>query len=107
MGTNYFNHHNRCDKCGRAEAVEHIGKASVGWRFLFHTEEGLPRSWAEWKERLSKGHIVDEYDEPVTLEEFEALVERKKGGKNHVEDYGRDRDFIDPEGHPFSWGEFS
>jgi hypothetical protein len=110
MGTNYFNHHNRCDTCGRAEVVEHIGKSSIGWRFLFHTEEGLPRSWAEWRERLAKGHIVDEYDQPVTLEEFEALVERKKEGRMaefDLDPRSSRSAFLDDEGHPFAEYEFS
>jgi hypothetical protein len=107
MGTNYYNHHDRCDKCGPAASREHIGKSSFGWRFLFHTEPGLPRSWAEWKERLAKGHIVDEYGEPITLEEFEALVEQKRNSQEPNFASGTRGGFIDPEGHPFAEYEFS
>lgn len=78
----------------------------MGWSFSFHTDPGLPRSFAAWKERLKTGEIVDEYGERVTLAEFVALVERKKDGKRHADLHPEDS-YLDPEGHSFSEGEFS
>lgn len=110
MGTNYYHHTEEtkaCEKCGHQNPPAHIGKSSFGWRFLFHTDEGLPRSWAEWKERLATGRIVNEYGDTLTLHEFEAMVEAKKSSRSHVAEYGRSGiDFEDPEGHTFSAGEF-
>ena len=114
MGENYYHVRNVCPTCGRGDEREHIGKSSAGWSFSFHTDPDLPRSFAEWRERLKEGEIRDEYGERITLEEFTAMVERKKGGRNHAAECGpqrdprsRYRDFVDPEGHSFSEGEFS
>ena len=103
MGTNYRLKKDVCPHCGRAGETLHIGKQSAGWAFIFSAAEG-PKSWAEWKALLATGQIVDEYGEAVSLEQFEAMIEARKGGK--VELFNS-RDFLDAEGHPFHDGEFS
>lgn len=112
IGTNYYRIPPRCEHCGRGDEREHVGKSSAGWSFSFHTDLGLPRSFAEWKERLRGEVIENEYGDRVTLEEFTAMVERKQGGRRHAEEYPTSRypghpTFLDPEGHSFSEGEFS
>jgi hypothetical protein len=92
MGANYH--------LKRGDEVEHIGKSSARCRFLFAGSSAL-RSFADWRERLKEGQILDGNDDPVTLEEFERRVEAKKGER--ILDY----DWIDAEGHPFMLGEFS
>ncbi len=94
----------------------HIGKSSFGWQFSFQTfDEVEPpiRSWKAWQEVLQTGVIKDEYDKVVTLDELCALIESKRGGKNHaveckpdgyLGDYGS---FLDDEGHSFTTSEFS
>jgi hypothetical protein len=118
MGTNYYHERELCDKCHNSER-EHIGKSSAGWTFTFHATETI-RSFADWKARLSEGgRIVDEYGDEISLPDFVQMVENKRkpwGPKqvpplNHTIE-GRkhqwgDRNFLDPEGHSFSEGEFS
>lgn len=107
MGTNYYAYKNTCPTCGRSDEQVHIGKSSAGWSFSFHTDLGLPRSWAEWRDRLRDARIEDEYGREVPLAEFEALVESKRGHRNHATLYPERGNYVDPEGHSFSEGEFS
>lgn len=64
----------------------HIGKSSAGWQFLFDHN-----NWKYYKDKKSLcqfikdiiddgGTFVDEYDEPISLNEFWDLVESKKDG---------------------------
>ena len=119
MGTNYYHERELCDKCHNSES-EHIGKSSAGWTFTFHATDEI-KSWAQWQERLaSGGRIVDEYGTEHSLDDLRTLVANKqkpwgKNGEpplNHTVEMRQDRyasqgNFLDPEGHSFSEGEFS
>jgi len=133
VGTNYFLRLNECPGCGRYDEL-HIGKLSGGWEFGFqgYDVEDIPpiifhgghiRSWADWKDALSRGRIFDEYGREVSEEKFVQIVESSRGiwgpdGKptqNHY-DYCQqhypssihpDLEWKDSEGWSFSLGEFS
>ena len=87
MGTNYYAVSSKPTVCHPI----HIGKSSVGWRFLFHrvcslenyiSDEPL-NTFPQWKkfleEQTTSGKIliINEYDEVVSLDEFLNLVETK------------------------------
>lgn len=126
---------NSCGR-SEEKVVEHIGKSSAGWSFSFHGTDEI-RSAKDWeKSLLAGGKIFNEYDEEQTVAEFMAMVEAKKGGLNHVRDLSNPdsdyyqpisntaawrgsetawmtkriaegKEWLDPEGHSFSAGEFS
>lgn len=63
MGTNYYLRCNCCDHCNRYDVL-HIGKQSVGWKFIFQAyKDNNLISVASWIEeiRKSKNEIYDEY----------------------------------------------
>lgn len=66
----------------------------------------MPRSWAEWKQRLAGERIEDEYGSTVSLSDLETIVEETRGGRNHAREYPRGS-YLDAEGHSFSEDEFS
>lgn len=116
MGTNYY-HHGKppCEACGRPYEPAHIGKSSAGWTFSFHGTDEV-RSYRDWLRVLeSGGEIRDEYDRPVTLEDFRAMVAMKADEPNnharhcrvHHPDYAEQFCWLDDEGHSFSAGDFS
>lgn len=95
----------------------HIGKSSLGWKFLFHSVDGYFNyisdepldSYNRWirflKEYTENDTIVimNEYDEEVTLKEFIELVQRKQL-ENNDDNFG----YCDNvEGYRFMRGEFS
>ena len=120
MGTNYYAQVHRCKHCDHPRSEIHIGKSSAGWTFSFHATDEL-RSWAQWREFLGRPEVEirDEYERPVGFGEFCDLVESKRHEKrNHAKlmiardpQMGplarSDGQFLDPEGHSFSEGEFS
>lgn len=105
MGTNYYAVPNMCDHCGvRAERI-HIGKSSVGWRFLFHGYEELPypfsgqiRSFQDWVTFLSgfNGEIQNEYRQSESLAKFSEFVQTKQEYRPHT-----DPSWIDEDGYDF------
>jgi hypothetical protein len=68
MGTNYY--HKRKGKKKR-----HIGKSSGGWCFSLHVipEKGI-ESLEDWKKKLEKGKIVNEYGDTISLEEMLVII---------------------------------
>lgn len=85
MGTNYYLVKNRPS----VEKGLHIGKSSIGWRFLFHKpsvwEVDKPlNTFEQWREYLTittenGSHvIINEYDEIVSLDSFLELVSIKQ-----------------------------
>lgn len=88
MGTNYYAVKNRPTT---TEPI-HIGKSSIGWRFLFQTQNDTwndpPVVWNtydqvyEWlyKNTVEKEDyvIINEYDEIISFEKFIQLVEEKQ-----------------------------
>lgn len=123
MGTNYYHRTNICSHCDRYDEY-HIGKSSMGWTFSFHGEKEtivefnplgkVVASFSDWKERLKKGKIFNEYGEEILLEEFLKLVESKRDSEHNHTEYCRihhpdhaKQCWLDDEGNSFSEGEFS
>lgn len=118
MGTNYYVNtpscSNACEHCSEAERV-HLGKSSMGWRFLFYAEPDWPRdeAFAHWVRRALSGPIVDEYGRNCTLAELLDLANSKADGINHLNrpggrEYGvPTRNDFKSCGHDFSDREFS
>ena len=133
MGTNYYVKRDPCPHCGRSDDRLHIGKSSFGWTFTFQGTETI-RSEADWRAELAKPDVIiqDEYDRPVTQEEFWLMVESKRGAEwNHARDVydpdsaytkheqqhypgfrghvhpGPDHEWLDDKGNSFSLGDFS
>lgn len=95
MGTNYY----AVSKEPTTRGTIHIGKSSLGWKFLFHrvstwenwmTEEAI-NTYPQWIKFLEDNKdrivIMNEYDDMVTLEEFKSIVEikQKETNKNNFE----------------------
>ena len=79
MGTNYY-----AEPSIQGIPVRlHIGKSSVGWKFLFAEYSNL-QSWAAWREFLSIGsvRIVDEYNSTVLFSDLCNLVQMKQKPTN-------------------------
>lgn len=112
MGTNYYAVRTR----PTIEDPIHIGKSSMGWKFLFQTHndkwENPPVVWNtydqvyEWlyQNTVQSNNyvIIDEYDEIISFDDFVALVEEKQKEDNPGNfDYSRNVN-----GYRFSDGEF-
>ena len=113
MGTNFYVAPEKCHCCDHTPKPTHIGKKSAGWSFSFHATKEL-KSWAAWKTFLSNNEIVDELGDPVTLEEFSAMVENTKLDRNHTThckenhpEHAKESCFLDPEGYSFCTAYFS
>lgn len=85
MGTNYYLVKNKPS----TDSGLHIGKSSLGWRFLFHkppiweTDKPLNtfEQWRDYlKETTESGNyvILNEYDEVVNLDDFLKMVANKQ-----------------------------
>lgn len=98
MGTNYELYYNKCKCCGRTDSL-HIGKSSVGWKFLFQKIPEKAENIAQWKELTKIGEIVDEYGRTLSYDDFWQLVENKQKEKY------QQGEWID--GYDFCEGEFS
>lgn len=89
MGTNYYVHtptcKNACEHCSATEQL-HLGKSSIGWKFLHQAGEDWPReqAYSLWLERAKSGEIRDEYGRTHTLDELLALIEAKQDGRSHT-----------------------
>jgi hypothetical protein len=91
-GESYYSTDARGPECPTGMEQAHIGKPSIGRRFLFHSSAGLPWSWQGWRERLEEGEIVDQYGTLIPVSEF---VETTRGGRTDT------AEFVDSEGWPF------
>ena len=90
MGTNYYTPADPpCEHCGRGGEELHIGKASMGWQFLFapYPELGLT-SWAAWQEFLKDKTIRNEYGQEWSLDDLIGLVKSKQGDRDGYTDPG-------------------
>ena len=117
MGTNFYVHTDKCDKCGRYNKL-HIGKRSRGWAFVFHYNfEKELDSYAKWKEFLESENGTIECDnsvcypleEPgkISPSEMMKIIDSTKGGRTFQSgEWLADEHFTDPEGWPFMGGEF-
>lgn len=107
MGTNYY----AVKKKPTIKEPLHIGKSSIGWKFLFHEvnkynsfDSDLEiHTFEQWKEFLKNNNeivILNEYDEEVSLIDFLDLVEKKQKKKN--DEYSKNVN-----GYRFTDGDFS
>lgn len=99
MGTNYY----AVSRKPTTVHPLHIGKSSHGWKFHFRKYDAaweVPFDWEyplntyeRWKEFLKANElngkmvILDEYDEPISCEEFLKLVAEKQK-ENNPYDFG-------------------
>lgn len=110
MGTNYYLVKNKPS----IDSGLHIGKSSIGWRFLFHKlsiwEADKPlntfEQWRDYlKETTESGNyvILNEYDEVVSLDDFLKMVANKQNeNKPDMFEYCENVN-----GYRFASGEFS
>lgn len=96
MGTNYFAVRNRPS----TERNIHIGKSSLGWKFLFQEQSDTwrepPIEWHSYEQVYDWLHknvvetkefvIMDEYDRIVPFDKFIELVDLKQN-ENNPEDF--------------------
>ncbi|MDD3813232.1 MAG: hypothetical protein PHZ02_01190 [Desulfocapsaceae bacterium] len=108
MSTNYYLRTKICDCCHRYDEI-HIGKSSVGWKFLFHVTKTL-RSADDWFKEIetSGGLIFSDCATPITLEEFKIFINEKKSTKSQKEVYFKnDPKFWTDGDYDYLEGEFS
>lgn len=81
-----------------------IGKASYGWKFLFHYSQFF-KSYKELLELLNKFNfvIIDEYNKIISIEEFKHIVESRQLCNSHKQ---IDSDIIEIDGYDFCKGVF-
>ena len=117
MGTNYYALTDVCPHCLRGSAKIHIGKSSVGWRFLFraYKEFDWDDPGVRWRSREElrqwmidrEVSIENEYGEPMRTEDFFEFTEDKQGeSHSHAMEPLDATDFTDREGYEFSEVEF-
>lgn len=109
MGTNYYLKSQPCESCGQCQNPLHIGKSSVGWRFLFrsYTFPLHINCFDDWLLELknNKKLIYNEYNEKIDLYQLLELIESKRNGKSNA---NRNRSFFqDEKGYDFCSNEFS
>lgn len=80
MGTNFYLHYNYCPCCGHCRNIVHLGKASMGWRFLFCKTDDV-QNFEEFKEFIKQGTIYDEYDKCWTEKELIDYINVKQSDK--------------------------
>lgn len=98
MGTNYYLHRGkeeRCKHCNsvtKEEKVLHIGKSSAGWRFslrVYPTSTGMhPLNLDDWKRlfNLPDTVIRDEYGRVISKEDMlNKIVNRNPDGTRDLE----------------------
>ena len=92
MGTNYYAVRNR----PTIEEPIHIGKSSLGWKFLFQAQNNNwnnpPVIWntyeqvCDWLKKYTvetaEYVIIDEYDKTITYDKFLELVKNKQDIEN-------------------------
>lgn len=105
MGTNYYTFSDDpCDHChGTGKQKVHIGKSSMGWKFIFTP---FRKSYESWKEFLLNRIIKDEYGDRHKPEEFFELVENKQKAAtvNYEKDFPewREHEYEDEKGFRIS-----
>ena len=92
----------------------HIGKASAGWKFLFHdiSENDLEiHTFPEWKSFLLEHcmphadcFILDEYDAKIDVFEFLDYIEKKQLEDDNPDNFKNCKNI---DGYRFTDGEFS
>lgn len=111
MGTNYY----AVSIKPTVNPPIHIGKSSMGWKFLFHevsawenwVDDSDIRTYPQWikflKANADRVVIMNEYDEFVSLERFIEIVKLKQK-ENNADDFTHAKNI---NGYRFTDGEFS
>ncbi|MEV7034620.1 hypothetical protein AB0N99_30865 [Streptomyces sp. NPDC093272] len=116
MGTNYYVDSSSCSNaCEHCTATErhHLGKNSIGWRFLFYADPAWPRpeAFADWVSRAASGRIIDESGDEHSLADLLNLIERNRDSGSHLELHpgcgARTAEIFQSCGHEFVAHEFS
>lgn len=96
MGTNFYfftglDRTCTCPECGHEHRVPekiHIGKSSCGWYFSLHkatlADGSVLTNLADWVAFIKdhpQGHIEDEYEQPIKLEDLIPII--KRSGKTY------------------------
>lgn len=89
MGTNFYLHYNCCPWCGKPRNIEHLGKASIGWRFLFHKTDDI-QNFEDFKIMIDQGTIYDEYDRCWSSKELIDFINSKQN--DEIDDGGENID---------------
>lgn len=82
MGTNYYLHTDFCPCCGKPKKEIHLGKCSVGWKFLIHKTKKTS-NYKDFCNFIKTGIIKDEYGEEWTTEDFLDLVDAHQADETH------------------------
>jgi len=111
MSCNYYiKARTTCACCARPYENVMIGKSAWGWKFSFRTYEQdstevrhgcLPHpvnSYSEWISALKDADIIDENNNPISLDELVDLIESKQGHESHSALYPR-YSFTDEQGY--------
>lgn len=79
MSTNYYT-------AKEGEFNRHIGKSSIGWRFLVNADDMRTRDYSTLKRHLMDGEmvIINEYGDRISGEELCSLMEKKANGRSHL-----------------------
>lgn len=115
MGTNFYCHKkDPCPTCGHGGEQYHIGKSSIGWKFLFasYPDEGLTSKRA-WDVFLKDCTVIDEYGKEISHGELFDLIESKQVALNedgrplltaqsYGDPYAHRFERLDGEGYRFS-----
>ena len=107
MGTNYYVQTpacaGACEHCAQSERV-HLGKSSVGWKFLHAAQEGWTPQDAHrrWLELAASGPVTDGYGDTVDLADLLDFIGRKqenpRNKRSADEGYGY---FLSDDGYDF------
>ncbi len=86
MGTNFYLETDFCPCCGKPKSKIHLGKASMGWKFLFRKSD-LIQNYNDFCKVIERGVIVDEYERQVSELEMLELIQWKQKEKAHDKAY--------------------
>lgn len=108
MGTNYY----AVSKKPTYRSPIHIGKSSIGWKFLFHHVNSYENyfdgeelnTYEKWEELLKNNNVIimNEYDEVIDVNDFLELVAKKQSCSD-PEDFRYNENI---NGYRFLCGEF-
>jgi hypothetical protein len=91
MGENYFLKSSACPTCSHSAEPLHIGKSSIGWKFLLRVYPEFDiYSFIDWNNYITvriavdSCVIVNEYDVVIKSVDFLELVHSKQKSKTHV-----------------------
>ena len=82
MGTNFYLEYAYCEACGKPNKLLHLGKNSMGWKFLIHKSEDIT-NYIELKNKIKQGVIKDEYGRIYSQQEFLEIIESNQKQKHH------------------------